>query len=173
MIGLISAAVIAGLIVAGFLAARRSGWGWFEAKRASAREPIRIEPPPELSPSRGIRYALLHVRDGTDAVAGDEPPANKTIEFKRVSPTTLEATVVYRRGLGCQFKCFFDVRDEEISVKDIERFMAGKRWRLDDPKPVDIDGYRCTRYYFLLLDKYRLLETNDHFTNNYVEFTPQ
>jgi hypothetical protein len=173
MIVEISVTVIGALIVAGLLAARRKGWGWFRAKRSSANEPIRIEPPHELSPSRGIRYALLYVRDGTDAIAGDEPPVNKTIEFTSVSPTTLEAKLVYRRALGCQFKCFFDVRDETFSVEDINRLTADRPWRLDGPKPVENDDARCTRYFFLLLDKYRLEETRDHFVNNYVEFTPQ
>jgi hypothetical protein len=163
--------VIGGVILATILGVSKLTRDRLKAKGEEATETIRIEPPAGLQASAAVRYALLHVRDGTDEVAGNEEPKNEVINFARADTTALEATLVYRRKLGCQFKCFVDVREGTLSPVDIELLAADRPWALDKPKPVLRNGYPWSRYHFLLREKYRVVATRDGFLNNYVDFT--
>src|SRR5689334_9152821 len=139
--------VIGGVILAATLALSKSIRDRVKAKGEEATETIRIEPPAGLQESTTVRYALLYVRDGTDEVAGQAEPRNEVVDFHRAGPTALEARLVYRRKLGCQFKCFFDIREGAMSRELIAMLTADGPWTLDEPKLVLREGDTWSRYH--------------------------
>jgi hypothetical protein len=107
-----------------------------------------------------LQFGLLHVRDGKDEVPGSGDPINEEIPFKSIDRHgTIEATVIYTKRLGFQFKCFVDHRPYEYA--QIENLLRDAGFL----EPSEGGGKKF-RIWFIL-DGYRTYTTIDGFLNNY------
>ena len=73
----------------------------------------------------GIKFGLLHVRDGKDEVSDRGKLLNKINWFKKVDQQgNLKTSVRYTKNLGFQFKCFADYTD--IGFDRLKEMLEGK-----------------------------------------------
>lgn len=92
----------------------------------------------------GVRFGLLHVRDGKDQVADHGPLLNREIYFEHADRRkTLSAVVRYAKKIGFQFKCFADHPD--LSLKSITSMLESNGF-----KQVSKGGGEAFRAWFIL-----------------------
>jgi len=108
----------------------------------------------------GLRFWLLHVRDGKDEIKDAGPLLNEEIAFKSLDRHgTMEATVTYSKRIGFQFKCF--VEQVDYPYERVEQLL--KESDFSEPSKGVGPKYRI----FFILKEYPTYKTIDGFVNNF------
>lgn len=108
----------------------------------------------------GVKFGLLHVRDGKDQVSDHGPLLNREIYFEHADRRkTLSVVVRHAKNIGFQFKCFADHPD--LSFQSIKNMLENHGY-----KQVSKGGGKSFRAWFIL-DEHEECKTVDGITNNF------
>lgn len=108
----------------------------------------------------GLKFGLLHVRNGKDEVKDSGPLLNKELYFSAIDRRgTLQTVVAYRKDTGFQFKCFADMNGYDFEA-------VAQALKENGFVEISKGGGELSRVWFIL-PNYPQYTTIDKLVNNF------
>jgi hypothetical protein len=153
--------------VAGVIAAAPLVGGGVRKVRGLTTTRIKIELSETVWDDPRLSFHVFHVRDGKDDARDCGPPVNQACALKAVSRSAGRVVAIARlrhtKALGVQFKTFVDY--DGLGFDEVRRILLDGVGGAHDVSP---DGASDLHRAWFLLRNYQIVETPDHFTNNFV-----